>query len=111
MNSEELRARIRTASEAALNVHAAYKTGESEGIEYYVVVAEKTHNGKEMLKLRYFAAHIHNPEEDTWMKNGLSARNGPSLLERLAQDLQHAHTGLTGNDGEFITSDLTGSEE
>lgn len=107
MENDELRSRIQAASDDNEELHAAYKTGAQNDIDYYVVVVTKQHDNSPMLKLRYFALHRDNPNNDTWMKNGLTARNGDELLHNLAKDLQHVHNGITGDDGPFFGRDLT----
>lgn len=108
--NDNLRQRISDASDDNLELHAAYKTGSDADYVFYVVVGQKEYEGKDILKMAYFAAHHTQPDNDTWMSNGLRAREGTSLLDALARDLQHAHNGITGDDGDFISRDLTSEE-
>lgn len=110
MDKNELFTRIHHASDDDPQIHAAYKTGEDKGISFYLVVAEKIHESKDMLKIRYFALNHNNSANDTWMKNGVTARKGKELIERFAQDFQHFHNGVTGGNTSFY-HDLTESEE
>lgn len=106
MEPTQLHDRIAAASDDNLELHAAFRTGSDEGIDYYLVIGRKQHEGKEMLKIRYFALHTSNPENDTWMKNGVTARHGDKLTESFAPTFQAIAKGLTGDDGDFITKDL-----
>lgn len=108
--NDELRTRIEQESEDDLALHAAYQTGSADNFEYYLVLGRKRHEGKEMLKIRYFAAHEFDPAKDTWMKNGVTARQGDELIDRLAKDFQAFAAGVTGECGDFITHDLSGGD-
>lgn len=110
MEQAELHGRITDASDDDPELHAAYLTGSVNNIEYYLVVAEKTHDGNAMLKIRYFALHPDNPNKDTWMKNGVTARKGPELIEKFAADFTAITKGVTGNDGAFLVKNLMEQE-
>lgn len=107
MMNDELADRILDASDDDPTLHAAYRTGSDDDRDYWLVVAQKTYEEKEMLKIRYFAADHDDPAEDTWMQNGVTARKGPELVERFACDFPAFSNGVD----EFFSHDLVGSEE
>lgn len=105
MDKESTKQRILDASDDDPTIHAIYHTGSDEGLDYLLVLATKTHDGMEMLKLRYFALHPSNPEEDTWMQNGITARSSDKLMASLAKDFAAVANGKP--DEATIGRDLT----
>lgn len=110
MDTTALEDRIQNASDDNPTIHALYRTGSDESITYYLVIATKTYEGREMLKIRYFALNKGAPADDTWMQNGITARGADALLARLASDLPAINAGVTDGD-ETIGHDLTNDIE
>jgi len=114
LTDDELESRIEAQSDESFTAHAIYKTGKEDFIEYYLVVGTKMYEGDEKLVIRYFALHANNTDADTWMKNGINCRDGPTVLERLATDLPGINAlTKSGADASAatITHDLTDESE
>lgn len=107
MDKKTLRERIEAQSEDSLNIHAAYKTGDDGQHEYWFVVARKEYEGEPMLKIRYFALSTDEQSEDSWMSNGVTARKGEALLNRLAKDIPAIGQGITEDNAAFTRHDLS----
>lgn len=100
MDPKELERRIMAQSDDDPTIHSIYKTGEDDGIEYLLVVAKKQHEGREMLKIRYFALNKNDEREDTWMQNGITARTSDVLEHHLGEDLSALASGIRGENDE-----------
>lgn len=93
MDSDEVKRRIEDASDddEDLTFRGVYHTGEGEeGILYHLVIATKRYDGQKTLKMRYFALHPDSPEDDTWMKNGITTRVSDGLLGCIISSLGYA---------------------
>lgn len=80
----DVEARILAEADSAdVKLHAVFRTGEEFSerdetdnwdVDYYLALYEDTYEGKEYLKMRYFAAHKHDKSQDTFLKNGINIR-------------------------------------
>lgn len=102
--------RIHAQSDDNPNVHAIIKTGEDDDREYHLVVAEKQHSGRQMLKIRYFAYSKTDESQDTWMKNGITARTSDELNTKLANIFGAVAKGNLP-DSAFMTGDVSDTIE
>lgn len=111
MDKETVVQRILDASDDDPTIRAVHPTGESDegDIDFVLVIAEKVYEGREMLKIRYFAMHKGKPEQDTWMQNGITMRSSDTLISRLAADFTAMHNGLP--DDATLFNDLRGHDE
>jgi len=108
MDKADIVARIEDQSDDNPNLRAVYRTGSDDERDYYLVVATKHHQGREMLKVRYFAADHDTPHADTWMKNGITARSSDALIAKLANAFAAMSNGLP-DDADPMLHDISDS--
>lgn len=58
---------------------------------FYLVLTQDVHDGRQMWGLRFFAIGLADGIEDTWMRNGVQARNQRGILKRLSDAFIMAH--------------------
>lgn len=110
---DEIERRIRDASDKDdLTIHAITKVGENEVRDFYIVVTESDHDGREMFGVRYFAAGTATNSEDTWMKNGITARYVEGVMAQVGRGLVAAENRRhDDHDHAVMFADLTDDVE
>jgi len=104
---EQLRARVLalndTEQDSLTNI---VRAGENEHQYFVLVLMVREYEGNTYLNERYVALSKHDPEEDTWMKNGINRRSTGQVNDT-ATALARAYQSIANRDSDDIASGRT----